>query len=194
MEETTSLFTSEEFWEIVNRIASILQIIGLPLLGIGFYQIYKDYSFRKKIGESFLQIGDLMPKGFAERQVFAAKVNTPNPVAVAMCLLPNSRTLSIKEEVAGYLKLLGGEFAKMPVVEFNSDGVDKDELGQFITVLKKARTELDVMQATEIHLFIAGPITSGLLIGSQFDNWKPVKIYAKNMTTRQYEFWCLLEK
>ncbi|MBU1752838.1 SAVED domain-containing protein, partial [bacterium] len=128
-------------------------------------------------------------ENFKELIDYHATVKTINPYAFAVCLLPHSG--SIAKEVSAFLSSKG---TKMPIEELNFDGLRQHNLEDFINQLRIKRREFETKEATEIHLFIAGPIMSGVLIGAEFDNWKPVKLYHQNRDTKQYEFWCPLTK
>ena len=119
-------------------------------------------------------------------------VNTENPYALCICLLPYQD--SIKGEVQLYLKALGKKYSNMEIMEVNIKGVFSQNLKDFIVALSVKRNELEAVQATEVHLFFAGPVFAATLVGAMFDNWRPVKIYQKNLDSKTYEYICPLLK
>ncbi|MEC4685195.1 MAG: SAVED domain-containing protein [Nitrospirota bacterium] len=139
------------------------------------------------------EIAGTSPKieNFKELVDYHKDIKTINPYALAVSLLPT--TDSIKGDVERFLRSKGGEWEKMPVEELNMNGLSPETIEDFINTLRVKRRQLEAQDATEIHLFIAGPIQAGTLIGAMFDNWRPVKLYHKNQKGN-YEFWCHLIK
>ena len=80
------------------------------------------------------------------------------------------------------------------IVELNFNGLTRENFNDFVVELKKKRRELEAKDATEIHLFIAGPMQAAVMIGSIFSNWIPVKIYNHGPHSRNYEYWCHISK
>lgn len=149
----------------------------------------------RKQNKALLALAGISPKleNYKELVEYHRDVQTVKPYALAVSLLETSG--SIKGTVEDYLKSKGGKWSGMPVEEINFDGLSPEgNLEDFINDLRKKRREFEVQNATEIHLFVAGPVVAGTLIGAVFDNWRPVKLYHKNRGTQKYEYWCPLIK
>jgi len=124
---------------------------------------------------------------------YHSKIKTTNPYVLAISLL--ERSGSIRPDVENFLRTMGPEWEKIPILEIDMNGIDPHKnLKEFIEELRRKRRELDALTATEVHLFVAGPVISSTIIGAELDNWKPVKLYHKNHVTKQYEYWCPLTK
>jgi SMODS-associated and fused to various effectors sensor domain len=119
-------------------------------------------------------------------------VKSANPMALAISLIPKSAT--IKGQVETFLAAKGW---KMKMEELNMDGINNSsDLQQFLWSLREKRRLLDELQATEVHLFYAGPVAGAILLGAMFDHWVPVKIYHKPTPPPPeiYEYWMPLMK
>ncbi|MBL8150599.1 MAG: caspase family protein [Blastocatellia bacterium] len=116
-------------------------------------------------------------------------IQTVKPVALAVCLIPTNP--SIKNDVKRFLDSNGWE---MPIEELNMEGINsKQDISKFIVLLKEKRRQFYESGVTEMHLFIAGPVQAGTIIGAIYSNWIPVKIYHRSLT-ESYEYWTLLKK
>ena len=114
-------------------------------------------------------------------------VKSSAPVAFAVSLLPTNE--SIKGSVEIFLTAQGW---KMPVEELNLNGLNSpNDREAFLNALREKRRYFDAHGFTEIHLFIAGPVQAGTIIGSLFRNWIPVKLYHKPNPAPPYiyEYW-----
>jgi hypothetical protein len=58
-----------------------------------------------------------------------------------------------------------------------------------IQQLLRLKNALSLEGVTEVHLFYAGPVALGVMLGGLLHNWAPVKVYHLNSLTGQYEFW-----
>jgi hypothetical protein len=184
-------FTTSEFWRITSKSADVITIIGIVTIVSLVSQLYRDFKSKKKLEKSLGLIKEIQSKDFLERKNLSFGITTPFPIAVCMSLLPNDKTLSIKNDVSAYLKTQNW---KMPIIEIQSDGINIDNLNSFINDLNKSRNEIQIKNKTEIHLFIQGPVMAGVIVGSVFSSWKLIKLYSPNIHSRQYEYWGLLEK
>ncbi len=148
----------------------------------------------RRQNKQLLEIASTSPKieNFKELVDYHKDITTTSPYAFAVCLLTTSD--SIKGDVERFLKSKGHEWEKMPIEELNMNGLNVGNLEDFINTLRIKRRQFEAQNATEIHLFIAGPIQAGTLIGAMFDNWRPVKLYHKDRGTGNYECWCHLTK
>jgi len=121
------------------------------------------------------------------------KVNTINPIVLCMSLLPDDRSLSIKPQVEQFIKQKFGK--EMNIEELNMDGIkNADDRLKLVEKLKIKRREFEAKCVTEIHLFIAGPVAAGVLIGAIFKNWIPVKIYSPMDGPTFYQYWMPIPK
>ena len=126
-------------------------------------------------------------KNFAELLSQHEGVKSAQPVAFALSLIPTSE--SIKGSVQTFLR---SQKWDMPIEELNLDGLNSPEdLERFINALREKRRAFDDLGYTEIHLFIAGPVQAGTIIGSLFRNWIPVKLSHKPTPAppQIYEYW-----
>jgi hypothetical protein len=108
-------------------------------------------------------------------------------VALAISLLHNSA--SIKSDVDRFLK---AENLTMPIREIHMAGINSDaDRDHLLQSLRGVRRDFDAQEFTEVHLFIAGPVQAGTVIGALFDQWKPVKLYHRSTQPggQSYEFW-----
>lgn len=80
----------------------------------------------------------------------------------------------------------------MPIEELNMNGINSPkDLEAFVNALREKRRYLEAAGFTELHLFIAGPVQAGTIIGSMYRNWIPVKLYHKPSPAppQVYEYW-----
>lgn len=174
-------------WELLSRISNGFQIFG------GIFAFLAWFNLRIQ-NKRLLQAARAdTPKidGFNEEVIFQGDIHSVNPYAFALSLIPHGG--SIKQDVERFLTTKGGKFKGMPIVELNYDGLGPDNIEQFINDLRVKRREFEFHGATEIHLFLAGPVQSGTLVGAIFDNWRPVKLY-HNDRNKGYMYWCPLTK
>jgi hypothetical protein len=86
----------------------------------------------------------------------------------------------------------------MDTDEITMQGIkDTDDIELFLQRLKEKRFKFEIEGRTEIHLFIQGPVMAGVLVGTMFSNWKPVKLYHRPTNPGVpsiYEYWCPLTK
>lgn len=126
-------------------------------------------------------------ENFAELRKVHDGVKRSAPVAFALSLIPTSD--SIKSQVETFLQV---QDWKMPIEELNLNGINNPEdLEDFINALREKRRYFQASGVTEIHLFIAGPVQAGTIVGSMFRNWIPVKLYHKPSPAppQAYEYW-----
>jgi hypothetical protein len=114
-------------------------------------------------------------------------VKSSAPVALAISLLRDIH--SIKNSVQTFLDAKGW---KMPIVELTKDGINTpQDLEDFVNLLHEKKRYFEQTAYTEIHLFIAGPVQAGAIVGALYDNWIPVKLYHKPTPPPPsvYEYW-----
>jgi SMODS-associated and fused to various effectors sensor domain len=176
-----------DLWQLIGNVSSIIGILG------AFFAFRAWVNLRLQ-NKRLLETAKCAPpvEGFSGQRDFASNIYTMNPYAFALSLTPQGGP--IRKDVQRFLDSMGGKYKDMPIVELNYDGLGPHNLEQFINDLRVKRREFEAHGATEIHLFLAGPVQAGTLIGAMFDNWRPVKLYHNNRTTGTYEFWCPLLK
>jgi len=113
------------------------------------------------------------------------------PAALCISLVPTSS--SIRSDVENFLI---DEYPQrsFDYFEINKSGINQDQIEDLINEIRPKRHQLEAGYYTEVHLFIQGPVQAAALIGAILDNWKPVKLYQMNRTTRKYEFFAPLIK
>lgn len=130
--------------------------------------------------------------GFLARINAYAGITTSSPYALAIDVLPQDAKLKVA--VQTFLDAKGWE---MGIKEISMRGV-KGRAGAATLVgkLRRRRGELAALGATEIHLFIAGPVAAGALACLVLDNWIPVKLYQKSLAPPPeiYEYFAPLIK
>ena len=78
------------------------------------------------------------------------------------------------------------------IVELAMDGIDgMEEIEKYISHLREIRRGV-LSEASEVRLFIAGPVQAGTMAGAILDNWVPVLLYHKGRNN--YEYWGRLLK
>jgi len=177
----------EIFFDFLEKISNSLGILSFFVSLIIWYKIYRQNKLIKAASRNIPHL-----KNFKEIKEHNDNINTINPVAFCLSLIPHQQ--SIKKDVDDFLKSKGGKYSKMQIIELNFEGISPDNIEEFLNELRMKRSELDAMRATEIHLFIQGPVQAATLVGAILDNWKPVKLYHNNRSTGTYEYWCSLIK
>lgn len=131
-------------------------------------------------------------EGFRDHFEYHSKHVTTNPYALSINLLPTQTTA--EGDVKNYYNALGQKMPTFKQISRPGINIVPGDLEEFLNALRSMRHELDIELATEVHLFVAGPIGAALYIGAVLDNWKLVKIFQRNAVTKQYEFWGTLQK
>lgn len=108
---------------------------------------------------------------------------TAQPVALAVSLTG----VDISEQVRAFLVTRGMQWPLR--VYCRSEEVGPDSLPVMVQHFASLKNELSLQGTTEVHLFYAGPIALGVMLGGLLHNWVPVKVYHLNSLTGQYEFW-----
>lgn len=119
-------------------------------------------------------------------------IRSSTPVALVVSLLPNAPTIT--RDVEEFLQVKGWQ---MPIESLSIPGIKSpQDLETLVRQIDAARVTLTAMNATEIHLFIAGPIQAGTIIGARLINWRTVKLYHKPTPAipETYEYWMPLDK
>lgn len=178
-------------WQIISNISSVLGILTVLLSGYSAWRLYRqDKRIRELVNKKTSSIQD-----FQERITAFEGVQSVAPFALAISLLPNNN--SIKGDVQRYINAKLEKWKHMHVEPLNMSGIsNKEDLEAFINELRKKRRFFEEQNATEIHVFFAGPGVAAMLVGAMFDNWIPVKLYHKPQPAppEVYEYWTPLIK
>lgn len=155
----------EQFWDMLSSVADVLGIVSaVPMLAAAMLFAHRARRYRRRLQEM-------------ERQT------TAQPVALAVSLTG----LDISEQVRAFLLRQG---AGWPVRVYRHDEeVTPAALPGVFYQLSRLKNELSLDGVTEVHLFYAGPVALGLMLGGLLHNWVPVKVYHLNSLSGQYEFW-----
>jgi CBASS immunity sensor of nucleotide second messenger signals len=175
------------FWNWFSRLDNVIGVLTAVFSGYAAWKLRQQSKRLRELAERSPKIENI-------KELIAAHagVNSSAPVAFAVSLIPSSD--SIKNSVQTFLDFKGW---KMPIEELNMDGINGiEDLDNFVNRLRVAKRFFDAQNFTEIHLFFAGPVPAGVLIGAMFDNWKSVKLYHKPTPPQPqvYEYWMPLTK
>lgn len=176
-----------DWWNWLSRFDTVISLIGASAAS---YAAVKLWRQNKRLIEIARQAPPI--ENFPQMLKAYEGVITSNPVALAISLLRNNQ--SIRNDVQTFLKHQGW---RMDIEELNMDGLNNpSDLESFLNQLREKRRVLDAKGYTEVHLFIAGPVQAGVLVGAVLDNWRPVKLYHKpqNPPPQVYEYWMPLTK
>jgi hypothetical protein len=127
------------------------------------------------------------PENFKELLAAHDGVKSSAPIAIAVSLLPTGGP--IRNSIDTFLRAKGWS---MPIEEVNMQGLNSaQDLETFVNQLREKKRFIDASSFTEVHLFIAGPVQAGTIIGALYDNWIPVKLYHKPTPPPPsvYEYW-----
>lgn len=154
-----------QFWSVLTRVSDVLSVLtALPMLAAAVLFLHRARRYRQRLQEMEGQ-------------------TTPRPVALAVSLTG----LDISEQVRAFIAGLG---ARWPLHTYcRGEEVSGVTLPRLLHHLAHLKNELSLEGVTEVHLFYAGPVALGIMLGGLLHNWVPVKVYHLNSWTGQYEFW-----
>jgi len=177
----------DAIYTVINVCAGVFSIIAASF---SFFIWIKVRQHNKKL----MQLMSYSPtiENFEKLVEYHSQINTINPRGLALSVLQDNRSVSIKKQVEEYLKMTYGK--NIQVDEILMDGLSQDKIQDFLNKLREKRRIYEADYVTELHVFIAGPIIAGVLLGASFDNWIPVKLYHMNHETKKYEYWTPLIK
>lgn len=177
----------DNFWTLIGRGSNIISIFGaIASIWLWFRMKYQ----LKKIRENAAQ--DLRDNSFREMHNYHQNINTTNPFVV--CFELKGKNSSIRNDVDVFLKGKNISIIKNNFLEIKYDTLTKESFIDFVEELIQKRIDLKILGATEILVFLEGPLQAAALIGSVFSNWVPVKIYNLEPQSRRYEYWGFLTK
>ena len=177
----------ELIWEWIGKLDNILGILTVIFSGYAAYRLWRQNQHYQELARGYQQSVDLQQR-FQDYK----GIQTAKPVALAISLLPG--VPSIEQNVKTYLK---SNRLKMPIKEASLPGIGgSSDLESLVRLLQSKKLEIQAEGFTEIHLFLAGPVAAGVIIGSLMNNWIPVKIYHKPTPPPPdvYEYWMPLLK
>ncbi len=169
-------------WTYFGRVDNALGVATVGLAGYSAYRLFRENKRRQEFARQSLPI-----ERFEQLVEAHQGIRSLKPVALAVCLIPTND--SIRGDVTTFLRANEWE---MPIEELNMDGLNSPEdRERFVNLLREVRRDFEAKGYTEIHLFIAGPVQAGTIIGGLYRNWMPIKLYHKpNPAPPQvYAYW-----
>ncbi|HBY93746.1 MAG TPA: hypothetical protein DEP84_07210 [Chloroflexi bacterium] len=152
----------------VGNISSLLGILTVIFSAYAALQLYRHNRLLRRAPR-------VSPTTFEEMVRTNEGIQTPKPVALAITLLPSSD--SIRTQVQQFL---ASRQWQMPIEEIKVFGIHgQEDLNYFVNELAERRMDFELKGYTEIHLFLAGPVIAGVIVGAMYDNWLPTKLYHK---------------
>jgi hypothetical protein len=175
------------FLGFVGDLSSFLTIFTALASGYAAVALWKQRRLHRKAAAVYPEL-----ERFNEDFHYFETTVSENPWAWSVNLLPNQA--SAKPEIETFYKEGGKAMPKFR--ELSVPGIHRlpEDLKSFLNDIRAGRHAFDAEGATEIDLFFAGPVGAALYLGGALDNWKVVKIYQRNSTTKKYEFWGTLRK
>jgi hypothetical protein len=171
-----------DFWNWLSRTDNFLGILTTVFSGYAAYRLKQQVKRSRELARQSPRI-----ENFQQLLKAHQGVKSSAPVAFCVSLLPNIH--SIKNSVQTFLD---AQRWKMPIEELNMDGINKaEDIENLVNQLNEKKRYFEDAHFTEIHLFIAGPVQAGTIIGALYDNWIPVKLYHKPTPPPPavYEYW-----
>ncbi len=171
-----------QFWTNFGRLDNLLGIATVIFTGYTAYRLWQQNKRFRELAKRFAPI-----ENFKQLLEVHQGVKSSSPVAFALCLFDKNE--SIRKSVETFLAT---QEQNMPIEELNMNGLNgTKDLEDFVTRLREKRRYFEQKGYTEIHLFIAGPVQAGTIIGSLYRNWIPIKLYHRPspQTPQVYEYW-----
>lgn len=170
------------FWTGFGRLDNFLGVVATIFSAYAAYRLWQQNKRYRELARQSPRV-----EKFDQLLKLHDGVRSSAPVAFALSLIPSGD--SIKGSVEIFLHAQGW---KMPIEELNMNGINNaKDLEAFINALREKRRYFEAAGFTELHLFIAGPVQAGTIIGSMYRNWIPVKLYHKPSPAppQVYEYW-----
>jgi SMODS-associated and fused to various effectors sensor domain len=165
-------------WDILNNSANIFSVITFIVSVFIWIKVWQQENKLKKLIKGMGPIIDYS-SFYNEFQ----EVKTNHPAALCISLLDN--TNSIKKTVSDFLQV--NNLAIDHIIEIKMDGIhNQSDIETYINELRKIRRGA-LAEASEVCLFIAGPVQAGTIAGAVLDNWVPVLLYHKGRAG--YKYW-----
>lgn len=155
----------EQFWPMLNRLSDLLGVLtSLPMLAAALLFLHRARRYRQRLREMDGQ-------------------TTPTPMVLAISFTG----LDISEQVRTFLLSMRVQWTVRAYTR--AEEISPTALPAVMQHLMQLKNELSVDGVTEVHLFYAGPVALGIMLGGLLHNWVPVKVYHLNSFTGEYEFW-----
>jgi len=174
-----------DFWVFLSRVSDAIGIIGIFTLMSSGYAAYRLWKQNKQLKE-MLKASPPSVENFKEFVKINEGVKSLNPHALVISLTKDG---SVKKSVDAFLK---ENVREMTIEEVAMNGIkDQDDIEKFINEVKQKKQYFNAVGCTELHLFIAGPVIMGTMVGAILDTWIPVKLYHKPTPaqTPLYQYW-----
>jgi hypothetical protein len=173
------------FWTAAANTASVISMLTFAASSYTAYRLWRQNRQLRELCKTMPPIQD-----FQELLKRHEGVKSTSPVALALSLTPAAN--SIKNSVESFFKTQGWS---MPIEELNMNGINnRQDIENFLNLLKQKRRFIDEAGYTEVHLFISGPVQAATVVGAFFVHWIPVKLYHKSNVTQTYEYWMPIVK
>lgn len=170
------------FWDIMDKADSIIGVFTAFFAGYAAYRLRLAARKAAEFTRETVDENDL--KSVIERY---KGIQTTLPVALAIDLRKDGD--SIKNDVQDFLNKQNWS---MPIEEIKRRGLNNPkDITDFYGELRKKRELIDRKKHTEVHVFIAGPVIAGAILGAAYRQWKPVKLYHRPypQIPQIYEYW-----
>jgi len=172
-------------WLFLRNINIIIALCTFVITILTFRKVRNQEKLLKKRRTEMQPI-----RGYNEMFDKFKTIQTDNPGAFCISLLPNLPTGDMKNQVVKYLKLVDLNIKESNVIEKSFNGLEgtTESLQKYIEELNSVRIEVTGKGFSELRLFIAGPVQGGTIAGAVFDNFAiPVLLYHKGR--EGYEYW-----
>ncbi|MBK9270719.1 MAG: hypothetical protein IPM48_03910 [Saprospiraceae bacterium] len=170
---------AEIVWDILDKASIIIGIITVIISIAIWFKLQ-----RQNIKIAQLAATTPPPNDWDKYYDEYKNIRSEVPFALVISLLEIQE--SAKGDVQRYFK--GAGLAVSKIEEIKMDGLrSKEDIKNYLTKLRECRRG-PLSEATELRLFIAGPVMAGTLAGAVFDNWIPVLLYHRNRAGT-YEYW-----
>jgi hypothetical protein len=163
-------------------------VCGVLAAGFSGYVACVTWLRRRAAARSVVPV-----KGYPESFKHYKDTNPPDACILSVVLLPH--TTDVDHDITEFY-LRQSRSAPNLRVSIRMAGINNlpEDLETFLNEMRRARAEVDALDASEVHLFFAGPVGAALLAGAVLDHWKLVKLHQQNLQTRAYDFWGTLQK
>jgi hypothetical protein len=158
-------------WFSIEKISIIASLLAAIFSFAAWFRLRQNHKRLQEIAKNVPEF-----TSFKQTVEYYSEINTECPHVLSMSLTHN--TNSIRGDVERFLKVKDW-FCKVKYeYEINMFGINNlEDLERFVNELRRTRALLQEKNATELLLFIQGPVAAGVIVGSMFDNWIPVKIF-----------------
>ena len=146
----------EQFLYWMGNAANLLSLLTLAVSILTYTKVKSE---AKKLQRSLKNMP--FTENLSELIELHEGIDSPRPVALVFSLIPNLG--SIKPSVQDFLI---SKSWKMPIEEVELLGISPKNIPEFYEKVRQKKREIQEKGHTEVHLFIAGPIQAGTIIGN----------------------------